>query len=158
MAISQEKILEIREKANIVDIISDYISVEQRGKNYFAICPFHDDHNPSMSISPSKQIYKCFVCGATGNVFTFVMDYENVSFIEAVTTQTALALENARLLEATQRRAAQERVTTNIASKIWASTEIETILQTTLQELGRSLRISDGVIELGLNPVREIER
>lgn len=83
---------------------------------------------------------------------------EERSFIEAVTTQAALALENARLLEVSQRRAAQERVTTNITSKIWASTEIETILQTTLQELGRSLRISDGLIELGLNPVREIER
>jgi GAF domain-containing protein len=86
------------------------------------------------------------------------LSLEEQSFIEAVTTQTALALENARLLEASQRRAAQERRTTNIASKIWASTEIETILQTTLQELGRSLRISDGVIELGLNPVREIKR
>lgn len=84
MAISEEKILEIRQRANIVDIISGYISVEQRGKNYFAICPFHDDHNPSMSISPEKQIYTCFVCGAHGNVFTFVMEYEQVPFIEAV--------------------------------------------------------------------------
>lgn len=86
MVISQELILEIRQKANIVDIISEYISIEQKGKNYFAICPFHDDHNPSMSISPEKQIYTCFVCGAHGNVFSFVMDYENISFVEAVKT------------------------------------------------------------------------
>lgn len=82
--IPEEKILEIREKTNIVDIISDYIPLEQKGRNYFAVCPFHDDHNPSMSISPAKQIYKCFVCGAHGNVFSFVKDYENISFVEAV--------------------------------------------------------------------------
>ena len=58
--------------------------VEQKGKNYFAICPFHDDHNPSMSISPEKQIYTCFVCGASGNVFNFVANYEKVSFVSAV--------------------------------------------------------------------------
>lgn len=82
--IPEDKIIEIREKANIVDVISDYIPLEQRGRNYFAVCPFHDDHNPSMSISPTKQIYKCFVCGAHGNVFSFVRDYENISFVEAV--------------------------------------------------------------------------
>lgn len=84
MAISQEKIIEIRQKSDIVDVISEYIPLEQKGKNYFALCPFHDDHNPSMSVSKEKQIYKCFVCGASGNVFTFLMDYENIPFIEAV--------------------------------------------------------------------------
>lgn len=84
MLISEEKINEIRKSVNIVDVISDYIPIEQRGKNYFAVCPFHDDHNPSMSISPDKQIYTCFVCGAHGNVFSFLMDYENITFIEAV--------------------------------------------------------------------------
>ncbi len=74
----------IRSKSNIVDIISSYINLEPKGKNYFGICPFHDDHNPSMSVSSEKQIYTCFVCGASGNVFTFVRDYENVSFPEAV--------------------------------------------------------------------------
>ncbi|NLV90642.1 MAG: DNA primase [Tenericutes bacterium] len=84
MALSQEKIIEIRQKSDIVDIISEYIPLEQKGKNYFALCPFHDDHNPSMSISREKQIYKCFVCGASGNVFNFIMDYENISFLESV--------------------------------------------------------------------------
>lgn len=84
MRVSEEKIVEIRKSVNIVDIISDYIPIEQKGRNYFAICPFHDDHNPSMSISPEKQIYTCFVCGAHGNVFNFIMDYENVSFYEAL--------------------------------------------------------------------------
>lgn len=82
--ISEEKINEIRKSVNIVDVISDYIPIEQKGKNYFAICPFHDDHNPSMSISPEKQIYTCFVCGAHGNVFNFLMEYEHITFIEAV--------------------------------------------------------------------------
>lgn len=84
MRVSEEKIVEIRKSVNIVDIIADYIPIEQKGRNYFAICPFHDDHNPSMSISPEKQIYTCFVCGAHGNVFNFIMDYENVSFYEAL--------------------------------------------------------------------------
>lgn len=84
MVVSEELINEIRRSVNIVDVVSDYIPVEQKGRNYFALCPFHDDHNPSMSISPDKQIYTCFVCGAHGNVFNFVMDYEHVSFIDAV--------------------------------------------------------------------------
>lgn len=84
MSISQDKILEIRSKANIVEIISEYVPLIQKGKNYFGVCPFHDDHNPSMSVSPEKQIYTCFVCGAHGNVFSFIMDYENLSFVEAV--------------------------------------------------------------------------
>lgn len=82
--ISYETILSIQRKLNIVDVISEYLPLEQKGKNYFAICPFHDDHNPSMSISPEKQIYTCFVCGASGNVFHFIMNYEKISFGQAV--------------------------------------------------------------------------
>ena len=82
--ISYEEILSIQRKANIVDIIRDYVPLTQRGKNYFGICPFHDDHNPSMSVSPEKGVYKCVVCGNAGNVFNFVMEYEKVSFYEAV--------------------------------------------------------------------------
>lgn len=82
--IPYDVILDIKSKVNILDVISEYLPVEQKGKNYFAICPFHDDHNPSMSISPEKQIYTCFVCGASGNVFNFVANYEKVSFVSAV--------------------------------------------------------------------------
>ena len=82
--ISYEEILSIQRKANIVDIIRDYVPLTQRGKNYFGICPFHDHHNPSMSVSPEKGVYKCFVCGNAGNVFNFVMEYEKVSFYESV--------------------------------------------------------------------------
>lgn len=79
-----EKIDSILKSANIIDIISSYVPLTQKGKNYFGVCPFHEDHSPSMSVSAEKQIYKCFSCGAAGNVFTFVKDYENVSFLEAV--------------------------------------------------------------------------
>ena len=75
---------EIRQKVNIVDIISSYLPLTNKGKNYFGVCPFHDDTNPSMSVSPDKQIYKCFSCGASGNVFDFIMNYEHVSFREAL--------------------------------------------------------------------------
>ena len=81
---SYEEILDIQRKINIVDIIRDYIPLTQRGKNFFGVCPFHDDHNPSMSVSNEKQMYKCFVCGAAGNVFNFVKDYEKISYYEAV--------------------------------------------------------------------------
>lgn len=82
--IPYETISDIQKRVNIVDIISKYLPITKRGKNYFAICPFHDDHNPSMSISEEKQIYTCFVCGASGNVFTFVQNYEKISFTSAV--------------------------------------------------------------------------
>ena len=82
--ISQEEIDRIRTHADIVDVISHYIQVHRKGKSYVALCPFHDDHSPSMSISPDRQIYKCFVCGNGGNVFTFVQNYEKISFPEAV--------------------------------------------------------------------------
>ena len=82
--IDEETINKIRNNVDIVDVISSYIQLTGAGKNYFGVCPFHDDHKPSMSVSKEKQIYKCFSCGAGGNVFTFVQDYENISFIEAV--------------------------------------------------------------------------
>ncbi|MDO4369121.1 MAG: DNA primase [bacterium] len=78
------KLVEIRNSNDIVEVISEYLPLTKRGKNYFGVCPFHDDTNPSMSVSSDKQIYKCFSCGASGNVFNFVMDYEKVDFKEAV--------------------------------------------------------------------------
>lgn len=82
--VTDAEIERIRKSANIVDIISSYVPLTQKGKNYFGVCPFHEDHSPSMSVSEEKQIYKCFSCGAAGNVFTFVSEYENVKFLEAV--------------------------------------------------------------------------
>lgn len=82
--LSTEQINDIRSSVDIVNVISRYVSLTQKGKNYFGVCPFHDDHSPSMSVSGEKQIYTCFSCGATGNVFKFIMDYENISFVEAI--------------------------------------------------------------------------
>ncbi len=82
--ISEDKINEIRNSADIVNIISDYIPLKMQGKNYFGICPFHDDHTPSMSVSKERQLFKCFVCGKGGNVFSFVKEYENIGYLEAV--------------------------------------------------------------------------
>ncbi len=82
--IPEEEVAEVRRRADIADIIGRYLTVQKRGREYRAICPFHDDHDPSLHINPDMRIYKCFVCGAGGNVFTFVQNYENVSFPEAV--------------------------------------------------------------------------
>ena len=71
---------EIRSKVDIVDIIGERIPLTAKGKNFFGVCPFHDDTNPSMSVSREKQIYTCFSCHATGNVFNFLMDYEHMDF------------------------------------------------------------------------------
>ena len=80
----QSLINKIRENTDIVEYINKFIPLTKKGKNYFGLCPFHNDNNPSLSVSREKQIYKCFVCGEAGNVFNFVMKYENISFIEAV--------------------------------------------------------------------------
>ena len=82
--LENSKIEEIRKSVNIIDVIGEYIPLTQRGRNYFCVCPFHDDHSPSMSISNDLQIYTCFSCGATGNVFKFLMDYEHITFMDAL--------------------------------------------------------------------------
>ncbi len=89
--IPPEKIDEIREANNIVDVVSSYIPLKKSGSNYKACCPFHEEKTPSFSVSEPKQIYKCFGCGKTGNVITFVRDYEHVSFVEAVKKLAARA-------------------------------------------------------------------
>ncbi|WP_338954754.1 DNA primase [Spiroplasma endosymbiont of Polydrusus cervinus] len=89
--ISNEKIDLIRSKVNIVTVMSEYLLLEKRGRNYWAVCPFHKDSHPSMSISPEKQIYRCFACSAGGNVFTFLKEYENINFIEALKKVAVMA-------------------------------------------------------------------
>lgn len=81
---NQDIIQQIREKNDIVDIVGERIPLVARGKNFFGVCPFHDDSNPSLCVSREKQIYTCFSCHATGNVFTFLMNYEHKEFPEVV--------------------------------------------------------------------------
>lgn len=79
-----ELVEEVRLKNDIVDVISGYVHLQKKGGNYFGLCPFHSEKSPSFSVSGSKQMYYCFGCGAGGNVFTFIMEYENYTFVEAV--------------------------------------------------------------------------
>ena len=71
-------------KNDIVDVVSGYVKIQKKGSSYFGLCPFHNEKSPSFSVSPGKQMYYCFGCGAGGNVFSFVMQYENFTFPEAV--------------------------------------------------------------------------
>jgi DNA primase len=81
--IPEDKINEIRQAVDIVDVVSDYVQLKKQGRNYFGLCPFHGENSPSFSVSPDKQIYHCFGCGAGGNAFSFLMEQEGVSFLEA---------------------------------------------------------------------------
>lgn len=79
-----ELIEEVRARNDIVDVISGYVKLQKKGSSYFGLCPFHNEKSPSFSVSRQKQMYYCFGCGAGGNVFTFLMEYENFSFLEAL--------------------------------------------------------------------------
>ena len=81
---SDELIEEVRSRNDIVDVISGYVRLTKKGSTYFGLCPFHNEKTGSFSVSPNKQMYYCFGCGAGGNVFTFLMQYENFSFPEAM--------------------------------------------------------------------------
>ncbi|SDI31156.1 DNA primase [Pseudobutyrivibrio sp. 49] len=85
MAIYPEEVVEeVRNRTNIVDVISQYVNLQKKGSQYFGLCPFHNEKTGSFSVSPQKQMYYCFGCGKGGNVFSFLMDYENMTFKEAV--------------------------------------------------------------------------
>ncbi|MDP4173403.1 MAG: DNA primase [Bacteroidota bacterium] len=84
MNIPERKVEEVRSSVDIVDIISEHVQLKKRGRNFIGICPFHQEKTPSFIVSSEKQIYHCFGCHAGGNVFKFLMDYESISFIEAV--------------------------------------------------------------------------
>lgn len=101
-----EVIEEVRSSNNIVDIIGGYVRLQKKGSSYFGLCPFHNEKSPSFSVSPNKQMYYCFGCGAGGNVFTFIMEYENQSFPEAVkilADRAGIALPEAELTEEQKR-------------------------------------------------------
>src|SRR4030065_1186463 len=84
MMIPKDKIEEVRDAASIVQVISDYMPLNKRGANYLGLCPFHSEKTPSFSVNEEKSIYYCFGCNATGNVITFLMNKEGMSFPEAV--------------------------------------------------------------------------
>lgn len=84
MYIPKEIIDQVIQQSNIVDVINEFVSLKKRGVNYLGNCPFHDEKTPSFSVSPAKGIYKCFGCGAAGNVSKFIMDHEKISYPEAI--------------------------------------------------------------------------
>lgn len=81
---SDDIIEEVRGRSDIVDVISGYVRLTRKGSSYFGLCPFHNEKSPSFSVSGSKQMFYCFGCGEGGNVFSFIMKYENYTFPEAV--------------------------------------------------------------------------
>lgn len=84
MALDEELVKSVLKSADIVKVVSSYLNVTKKGRNFVAVCPFHDDTNPSLSINPEKQIFKCFVCGTGGTAISFVQKYERINFIDAV--------------------------------------------------------------------------
>ena len=84
MRYEEELIEEVREKNDIVDVISSYVSLKKKGSSWFGLCPFHNEKSPSFSVSRDKQMYYCFGCGQGGNVYTFLMEYNRMSFVEAL--------------------------------------------------------------------------
>ena len=84
MRFSEELIEEVRTRNDIVDVVAGYVRLQKRGSNHWGLCPFHNEKSPSFSVSGPKQMYYCFGCGAGGNVYTFLMNYENMSFLEAM--------------------------------------------------------------------------
>ena len=91
MRIPEETIEQIRDQSNIIDVISQYSQLKKKGKNHFAFCPFHEERTPSFSVQEEKQLYHCFSCGRGGNVFSFIMEIEGLSFPEAVIKTAELA-------------------------------------------------------------------
>lgn len=84
MRYSDEIIEEVRQNNDVVDIISQYVHLTRKGRNYFGLCPFHSEKSPSFSVSPDRQIFHCFGCGVGGNVYTFLMKIEGITFKESL--------------------------------------------------------------------------
>ncbi|NIA18791.1 MAG: DNA primase, partial [Simkaniaceae bacterium] len=82
--ISQETIDRVRNAADILDVVSQYVDLKKRGRNYFGICPFHHEKTASFSVAPDKEIYHCFGCGKGGNAINFIMEYEKIEFVDAI--------------------------------------------------------------------------
>lgn len=113
MYYSDEIIEEVRSKNDIVDVISSYVKLQKKGSSYFGLCPFHNEKSPSFSVSREKQMYYCFGCGAGGNVFTFLMEYENYSFQEALkylADQAGVELPEAEYSKEARERADQKAI------------------------------------------------
>ena len=129
MRYSDDIIEEVRMKNDIVDVISQYVKLTRRGSTYFGLCPFHNEKTPSFSVTPSKQMYYCFGCGAGGNVYNFIMEYENYSFGEALSHLADRA--GVELPKIEYSREAREKAEKDIADRLAAE---EAALQKEIEE------------------------
>ena len=111
--ISEEKVREVAERLSIVEVVSEYVQLRRSGANYLGLCPFHSEKTPSFNVNPAREIYHCFGCGAGGNVFTFVMKMEGVSFpasVRLLARKAGVEIEEKQLTES-ERQARSERQT-----------------------------------------------
>ena len=92
--ISEQIIEQIRSTADIIEVVSGYVQLKKRGRNYFGLCPFHNEKTPSFSVNPEKQIFKCFGCGTGGSSIDFIMEFEKLDFIESVRYLAQQYMEN----------------------------------------------------------------
>lgn len=147
--LNNDVINDVRMKANIVDIIGSYIPLTKKGNDYVAVCPFHDDHSPSLHVSESKQIYKCFSCNAAGNVFTFVSNYDDVTFPEAVMTvadKIGYKIDNAPLTFKENRITSKEKEIMDITLKYFQN-NLNTALGSEAKEYLKNRGINEEIIE-----------
>lgn len=117
MFYSDDLVEEVRSRNDIVDVISEYVKLQKKGSSYFGLCPFHNEKSPSFSVSQGKQMYYCFGCGAGGNVFTFIMEYENFTFVEALkhlSQRAGITLPEGEATEEQKRRAGEKQVLLDI--------------------------------------------
>lgn len=160
--LSEEQINQIRSKVDIVDVIGSYIPLTRKGKGYWCTCPFHDDTNPSMSVSQEKQIYKCFVCNAGGNVFSFIQNYEQVGFMEAVAKVAGTAgieLEVDVMPKARQVDPEQERLI-NVCKEMQEFThyQLDTLSAASVKDYLHRRGLNEEIIQrfaLGYNPEQD---
>lgn len=147
MKIDNNTLNEIRNNLDIVEIISNYLPLTSKGKNYFGVCPFHDDHSPSMSVSKEKQIYTCFSCGATGNIFKFIQDYENISFIEAVKKCADMAHIHVEVGQAREKNKNQDLYDIYELSQKYYQNNINTELGKKAKEYLKHRNLDDSIIK-----------
>ena len=147
MKIDNNTLNEIRNNLDIVEIISNYLPLTSKGKNYFGVCPFHDDHSPSMSVSKEKQIYTCFSCGATGNAFKFIQDYENISFLEAVKKCADIAHIHVDIGQAKEKNKHQELYDIYELSQKFYQNNINTELGKKAKEYLKNRQLDENIIK-----------
>ncbi len=145
MYYSEDLIEEVRLRNDIVDVISGYVRLQKKGNSYFGLCPFHNEKSPSFSVSPDKQMYYCFGCGAGGNVFTFIMQYENYTFPEAM----KFLADRAGIELPSQEMTAQMRQEQDLKTQI---------LELNKQAADRKWRSCDGIPEKKRNYNRDDEK